>query len=60
MGFQFRGGESEMSVVTVSKRIAVTLLFLFCILEFAYSAEHPNVAPVVTTPHRPNAASERT
>ena len=49
-----------MRVVTVSKRIAAALLFLFCILEFSYSAEHPNIAPVVTTPHGPNAISERT
>jgi len=58
--FQFRRGDSEMSVVTVSKRIAATLLFLFCILEFSYSAEHPNIAPVVTTSHGSNASSERT
>src|ERR1700693_3388019 len=49
-----------MSVVTVSKRIAAALLFLFCILEFSYSAEHLNIAPVVTTAHGPNAISERT
>jgi hypothetical protein len=39
-----------MSVVTVSKRVAAALLF----------AEDPNIAPVVTTQHGPNAISERT
>jgi len=49
-----------MSVVKVSKRVAAVLLFLLCLPEFSYSAEHPNIAPVVTTPHGPNAISERT
>jgi Type I phosphodiesterase / nucleotide pyrophosphatase len=61
MGFQFRRGDSEMRIVSVSKRIAAALLFFLCILEFSYSASAApsDIAPVVTTAHRPNATSER-
>ena len=49
-----------MSIVTVSKRVAAALLLFLCILEFSYSAARPDIGPVVTTPHGPNATSERT
>jgi predicted AlkP superfamily pyrophosphatase or phosphodiesterase len=50
-----------MRIVSVSKRIAAALLFLLCIREFSYSASAApsDIAPVVTTPHGPNATSER-